>query len=88
MLLEASLPVKAGTIYSVAAIGGAGKDVRLLPIVDATGMGQMPSGGVATGAGGTAPGPSVPGLTVVLAGLAVLLAAFVPARVLLRRRAG
>jgi hypothetical protein len=88
VLLEASLPVKAGTIYSVSAIGGAGKDVRLLPIVDATGMGQMPSGGVATGAGGTAPGPRVPGPTVVLAGMAVLLAAFVPARVLLRRRAG
>jgi hypothetical protein len=55
VLLEASLPVKAGTVYSVAAIGGAGKDVRLLPVVDATGMGQMPSGGVATGRGGTAP---------------------------------
>ena len=88
VLLEASLPVKAGTIYSVAAIGGAGKDVRLLPIVDATAMGQMPSGGVATGAGGTAPGPSVPGLTVVLAGMAVLVAACIPVGALLRRRAG
>src|SRR5215213_9715393 len=55
VLLEASLPVKAGTIYSVAAVGGAGKDAELLSIVDATGMAQMPGGGVATGAGGTAP---------------------------------
>jgi hypothetical protein len=89
VLLEASLPVKAGTIYTVAAIGGAGKDVRLLPIVDATGMGQMPSGGVATGAGGTAPaGTSVPGISLVLTGMAVLLAAGIAASVALRRRAG
>jgi len=88
VLLEASLPVKAGTIYSVAAVGGAGKDAELLPIVDATGMGQMPGGGVATGAGGTAPGPAIPGITVVLAGAAVLAMAGVAASVLLRRRAG
>ena len=88
VLLEASLPVKAGTIYSVAAVGGAGKDAELLPIVDATGMGQMPGGGVATGAGGTAPDPAIPGITVVLAGVAVLAMAGVGASVLLRRRAG
>ena len=88
MLLEASLPVKAGTIYSVAAVGGAGKDAELLPIVDATGMGQMPGGGVATGAGGTAPATTVPGLSLVLAGAAVLAMAGLGASVLLRRRAG
>ena len=88
VLLEASLPVKAGTIYSVAAVGGAGKDAELLSIVDATGMAQMPGGGVATGAGGTAPGPAIPGVTVVLAGAAVLAMAGVGASVLLRRRAG
>jgi hypothetical protein len=88
VLLEASLPVKAGTIYTVAAIGGAGKDVRLLPIVDATGMGQMPSGGVATGAGGTAPAETgSPGFSLVLTGTAVL-AAGIAASVALRRRAG
>jgi hypothetical protein len=87
VLLEASLPVKAGTIYSVAAVGGAGKDAELLPIVDATGMGQMPGGGVATGAGGTAPGPAIPGVTVVLAGAAVLAIAGLGASAL-RRRAG
>jgi hypothetical protein len=88
VLLEASLPVKAGTVYSVAAVGGAGKDVQLLPIVDATGTGQAPHGGIATGAGGTAPGATVPGPTLALAGAAVLLLAGVPAGVLLRRRAG
>ncbi|HEX2375414.1 MAG TPA: DUF4397 domain-containing protein [Actinomycetota bacterium] len=87
VLLEASLPVKAGTIYSVAAIGGAGKDVRLLPIVDATGTGQAPHGGIATGAGGTAPGIGAPGLGLVLAGTAALLLAGVSASALRRRRA-
>ena len=88
VLLEASLPVKAGTIYSVAAVGGAGKDVELLPIVDATGTGQAPHGGIATGAGGTAPGTAIPGVSLVLAGAAVLAMAGVAASVLLRRRAG
>jgi hypothetical protein len=88
VLLEASLPVKAGTIYSVAAVGGAGKDAELLPIVDATGMAQMPGGGVATGAGGTAPAPAIPGITVVLAGAAALAMAGLGVSVLLRRRAG
>jgi hypothetical protein len=88
VLLEASLPVKAGTIYSVAAVGGAGKDVELLPVVDATGAGQAPHGGIATGAGGTAPGVATGGLTLVLAGGAVLAMAGLGASVLLRRRAG
>ena len=60
VLLEATLEIEAGTIYSVAAVGGAGKDVELLPIVDATGVGQPPAGGISTGAGGTAPGTSTP----------------------------
>ncbi|HEU4896304.1 MAG TPA: DUF4397 domain-containing protein [Actinomycetota bacterium] len=88
VLLEASLAVKAGTIYSVAAVGGAGKDVELLPVVDATGTGQAPHGGIATGAGGTAPGVATGGLTLVLAGGAVLAMAGLGASVLLRRRAG
>jgi Domain of unknown function (DUF4397) len=89
VLLEASLPIKAGTVYSVAAVGGAGKDVELLPIVDATGAGQAPHGGIATGAGGTAPaGTAVPGVSLVLAGAAVLALAGLGAGVLLRRRAG
>ena len=87
-LLQASLPVKAGTIYSVSAVGGAGKDVELLPIVDVTGAGQAPHGGIATGAGGTAPGATVPGMGLVLAGAAVLAVAGLGTGVLLRRRAG
>jgi Domain of unknown function (DUF4397) len=87
VLLEASLEVKAGTIYSVAAVGGAGKDVELLPIVDATGVGQPPEGGISTGAGGTAGGTATPGVRLVLAGAVVVLLAGVSAGVLLRRRA-
>ncbi len=87
VLLEASLEVKAGTIYSVAAVGGAGKDVELLPIVDATGTGQPPAGGIATGAGGTAPGATIPGMSLVLAGAAVVALAGLGASVLRRRRA-
>ena len=88
VLLEAGLPVKAGTIYSVAAVGGASEDVELLPIVDATGAGQAPHGGIATGAGGTAGDTTIPGVSLVLAGAAVLAMAGVAASVLLRRRAG
>ena len=57
-LLSATQAVRAGSIYTIAAIGGFGKPVRLLPVVDAAGMSSMPAGGVATGAGGTAPGSS------------------------------
>jgi Domain of unknown function (DUF4397) len=87
VLLEASLEVEAGTIYSVAAVGGAGKDVELLPIVDATGAAQPPAGGISTGAGGTAGGAAIPGVRLALAGAAVLAMAGVSAGVLLRRRA-
>ena len=56
VLLEASLPVKAGTIYSV---GGRrrGRQGRRAAAdrLDATGTGQAPHGRIATGAGGTAP---------------------------------
>ena len=60
VLLEASLPVKAGTIYSVAAVGGAGKDVELLPIVDATGTGQRPTAGSPPAPAGPLPAPRSP----------------------------
>jgi hypothetical protein len=43
-----------GIIYSVAAIGGQGAPLRLLPIVDARAAAHAPVGGVSTGAGGTA----------------------------------
>jgi hypothetical protein len=78
-LLSASdLAVRAGTISTVAAIGGAGKPPRLLPIVDAAGLARAPEGGVPTGAGGTAPaaphGPPVVPTTAAVAGLVALLA--------------
>jgi Domain of unknown function (DUF4397) len=85
VLVEASLPVKAGTISSVAAVGGAGKDAELLAIVDATGAGRAPHGAIATGAGGTA--ASVPGVSLVLAGAVVLALAGLAAGVSRRRRA-
>jgi hypothetical protein len=43
-----------GIIYSVAAIGGQGAPLRLLPIVDARAAADAPVGAIATGAGGTA----------------------------------
>jgi hypothetical protein len=46
-----------GVTYTVAAIGGEGTSPRLLPIVDARAAASPPSGGLATGAGGTAPRP-------------------------------
>jgi hypothetical protein len=78
-LLSASdLAVRAGTISTVAAIGGAGKAPRLLAILDAAGLARAPKGGVPTGAGGTAPDaprgvPVVP-TTAAVAGLVALLA--------------
>jgi hypothetical protein len=82
VLLSASAPVEAGKVYSIAAIGGAGKKVELLPIVDAAGMGTMPGGGVATGAGGTAPGGQPSGLVA----LTVLGLVVVAGATTLRRR--
>lgn len=86
MLLSATVDVAAGSVYTVAAVGGAGEDVRLLPIVDAAGMGEMPSGGVATGGGGAAgvsgAASSAPVLGIA-AGIGLLLAT---ALVALRRR--
>jgi hypothetical protein len=50
------IDVSPGIVYTIAAIGGAGTPVRLLPVVDARGAtGALPTTGPATGAGGTAP---------------------------------
>lgn len=63
-VLSATQAVTAGNIYTIAAMGGAGKSPELLPVVDSAGMAQPPTGGAATGAGGTArdsgPSPAVP----------------------------
>ena len=43
-----------GIIYSFAVIGGAGKPLQLVPVVDARGPAATPVGGAGTGGGGTA----------------------------------
>jgi len=55
VLASRALTVKPGTVSSVVLVGGAGKPRELLPLTDAVGTARMPTGGVATGAGGTAP---------------------------------
>ena len=82
-LLSATQSVRAGSIYTIAAIGGSGKPVELLPIVDASGMSSMPAGGVATGGGGTASSGSDAG-TLALGGAAAALV--IGSTVLVRRR--
>lgn len=73
--LKATQAVQAGSIYTIAAIGGAGKPTELLPIVDAAGMSAMPGGGVATGAGGTANQGGGSEAALVLAGVGALAVA-------------
>jgi hypothetical protein len=54
MLKVPSVVVGAGIIYSLAAIGGAGKPLQLVPVVDARGPTVTPLGAAGTGGGGTA----------------------------------
>lgn len=44
--------VKAGSAYTLAAVGGAGRALQVLPLVDATGDASAPTGGIDTGFGG------------------------------------
>lgn len=74
--------VRAGSVYTLAAVGGLGQPLEILPLRDASGPGTAPSGGVATGAGGTATAglPVVPGIAALtLLGVATL-GAFAAAR--------
>lgn len=48
----AGVGVRAGSVYTLAAVGGAGKPLEVLPLADAAGVGVAPAGGVQTGAGG------------------------------------
>jgi hypothetical protein len=75
--------VKAGGVYTVVGAGNASTDVAVFPVVDAIGAGTLPKGGVATGGGGTAPGP-FPALPA--AGLVLTLLATLAGGALLRRR--
>jgi hypothetical protein len=54
LLAPSSLEFGPGITYTVAAIGGGDQRVRILPVVDERSAAAAPSGGLATGAGGTA----------------------------------
>jgi hypothetical protein len=53
---QVNLP--SGSIASLVAVGGIGEKVELLDVRDSAASAAKPAGGVATGAGGTAPAPS------------------------------
>jgi len=55
VLIRDELTLKAGTVNSVALIGGAGRPREVFRFADATGVRTMPSGALRTGDGGTAP---------------------------------
>lgn len=74
------LAVKAGTVTSVALLGGAGKPRELFAFGDATGARATPSGGIRTGAGGTAPRPPAGAGTVPTAAAGLALAGLAAAR--------
>ena len=67
--------VKAGSAYTLAAVGGAGRTLQVLPLVDATGTGAVPTGGIDTGYGGGVHGNGAAAMTTAVAGLWVLAAA-------------
>jgi hypothetical protein len=60
VLVKGEVAVKPGTVTSVALLGGAGKPRELYAFGDATGSRAAPSGGIRTGAGGTAPSSRAP----------------------------
>jgi Domain of unknown function (DUF4397) len=74
VLLRGALAAKAGAVTTLALVGGAGRPRELVAVDDAMGMRRMPAGGIATGAGGTAPA-SFPAVPAALAVLGLLLAA-------------
>jgi uncharacterized protein DUF4397 len=77
VLAKGNVAVKPGTVTSVALLGGAGKPRELYTFGDAAGALAAPSGGIRTGAGGTAPSSRAPAAPVPLpavAGLGLLAA--------------
>jgi hypothetical protein len=70
-----SAHLTAGAVYSLLVLDGKDGGLTAQLRLDAAGQGSMPNGGVATGAGGTSPGPLHPALVVavlvMLAGAAV-----------------
>lgn len=71
VLVKGNVAVRQGTVTSVALLGGAGKPRELFAFGDATGTRVAPSGGIRTGAGGTAPSSRAPAAPVLLLVLAV-----------------
>lgn len=54
LLAAKGVAVQAGSIYSIWAVGGAGKALSLVSALDASGASLVPRGGAGTGAGGLA----------------------------------
>ncbi len=55
---SATVRLTGGDIYTLLVLDKPGGGLELRPLLDAAGMGAMPSAGVQTGAGGTAPRPA------------------------------
>jgi Domain of unknown function (DUF4397) len=94
MFSQGASRLAAGTIITVAGTISDSGRIEMLPILDAAGAGALPSGGVATGAGGTAapagtvptpPARTLPALLVLLALLAGAARHGSPGRMVRRR---
>jgi hypothetical protein len=72
LFTQGAARIPAGMILTLAGTITAAGQIETLPILDAAGAGNLPRGGVATGAGGTAPGqpPRPVGLVLVVGLLA------------------
>jgi len=75
LFTAADVVATAGTIHSLTGIGGVGRPVELLPIVDAAAAGTSPTGGASTGGGGMARPPRSTQAAPLLAGVALALVA-------------
>jgi Domain of unknown function (DUF4397) len=67
LFTQGAATMPAGMIVTLAGTITATGQIETLPILDAAGAGNLPRGGVATGAGGTAPGQSSPPVAPALA---------------------
>jgi hypothetical protein len=83
LFTAAGVTLLPGSVTTFTGIGGAGRPVQLLPLVDAAGMQAVPSGGADMGAGGTA-APEPAGL--LPAGIGLLALLLLAATVLVARR--
>jgi len=84
-----SVTLEDRAVYTVLVVDGPSGELQLTPLIDAEGVAVLPTGGVQTGGGGTAPGVSsafLPGDALVAAAVPVVLGLLV--LVSRRRRAG